>query len=139
VECFPACLAHNALGMPLLSICQTTCPENKNRLDSTQTFLIPFIAQTFLVSQSDKMIMHNRACLVPTNTINFKGVVHFKKKNKKKTFANVIQDVYVFLSSAEKKLRFLMKTFQDFSPYNGLQWGPNGSRSKRAKGEHLCF
>jgi len=23
-----------------------------------------------------------------------------------------------------------MKTFQDFSPYNGLQWGPNGSRSK---------
>jgi len=29
-----------------------------------------------------------------------------------------------------KKFRFLMKTFQDFSPYNGLQWGPNGSRSK---------
>jgi len=24
----------------------------------------------------------------------------------------------------------LMKTFQDFSPYNGLQWGPNGSGSK---------
>jgi len=24
-----------------------------------------------------------------------------------------------------------MKTFQDFSPYNGLQWEPNGSRSKR--------
>jgi len=23
-----------------------------------------------------------------------------------------------------------MKTFQDFSPYNGLQWVPNGSRSK---------
>ena len=24
-----------------------------------------------------------------------------------------------------------MKTFQDFSPYNGLQWEPDGSRSKR--------
>jgi len=24
-----------------------------------------------------------------------------------------------------------MKTFQDFSPYNGLYWKPNGSRSKR--------
>jgi len=23
-----------------------------------------------------------------------------------------------------------MKTFQDFSPYNGLQWEPSGSRSK---------
>jgi len=23
-----------------------------------------------------------------------------------------------------------MKTFQDFSPYNGLHWEPNGSRSK---------
>uniref|UniRef100_A0A8C2I9K2 Fibronectin n=1 Tax=Cyprinus carpio TaxID=7962 RepID=A0A8C2I9K2_CYPCA len=27
--------------------------------------------------------------------------------------------------SVEKKLRFLMKTFQDFSPYSGLQWTPN--------------
>jgi len=24
-----------------------------------------------------------------------------------------------------------MKTFQNFSPYNGLQWEPNDSRSKR--------
>jgi len=24
-----------------------------------------------------------------------------------------------------------MKTFQAFSPYNGLQWEPDGSRSKR--------
>jgi len=24
-----------------------------------------------------------------------------------------------------------MKTFQDFSPYNGLQWEPNSSRSKK--------
>jgi len=23
-----------------------------------------------------------------------------------------------------------MKTLQDFPPYNGLQWGPNGLRSK---------
>ncbi len=29
---------------------------------------------------------------------------------------------HVFLSSVEKKLSFLRKTFQDFSPYNGLQW-----------------
>jgi len=47
-----------------------------------------------------------------------------------KTFADdllthVIQYVHVFLSF------FLMKTFQDFSPYNALQWESNGSRSKR--------
>jgi len=41
----------------------------------------------------------------------------------------VIQDIHVILSSFVKKLRFLMTTFQDF--YNGLQWEPNGSRSKR--------
>jgi len=41
---------------------------------------------------------------------------------------NVIQDVHVFLSLVEKKLRFLMKTFQDFSPYNTLQWSPNGPK-----------
>jgi len=44
---------------------------------------------------------------------------------------HVIQDVHILLSSVEKKLRFLVKTgFQDFSPYNGLQWEPNGSRFK---------
>jgi len=34
-----------------------------------------------------------------------------------------------------------MKTFQDFSPYNGLglQWGPNGSRSKRWLDNNLNF
>jgi len=26
---------------------------------------------------------------------------------------------------------FLMKKLQDFCPYNGFQWEPNGSRSKR--------
>ncbi len=36
----------------------------------------------------------------------------------------VIQDVYVFLSSVENKLMFLMKTFHKLSPYSvffGLQ------------------
>jgi len=39
-----------------------------------------------------------------------------------------------------------MKTFQDFSPYNGLQWEPNSSRSKwefhcskLVKWKPLCF
>jgi len=40
------------------------------------------------------------------------------------------QDIHVILSSVEKKLRFLMKTLQDFSPYNGLYWAPNGSGPK---------
>jgi len=42
----------------------------------------------------------------------------------------VIQDVHVFLSSVEKKLRFLMKTFQDFFHImdfigNQMVQGPN--------------
>jgi len=47
--------------------------------------------------------------------LDIKGVVHFKKK--KKTFADNLLiskftlHVHVFLSSVEKKLRFLMKTF----------------------------
>jgi len=52
-------------------------------------------------------------------TIWIKGVVHFKKK----TFVDNLLTMYhihVFLSSVEKKLRFLMKTLQDFSPYNAL-------------------
>jgi len=44
------------------------------------------------------------------------------------THPQVIQDVYVILFSVKKKLRFLMKTFQDFSAYNGLQWEPNGTK-----------
>jgi len=43
---------------------------------------------------------------------------------------HVIQDVHVFLSSAEKKLRFLMKTFQDFLYIMDFIWGANSSRSK---------
>ncbi len=39
-----------------------------------------------------------------------------------------MQDVYVFLSSFENKFKFLMKTFQQFSPYSELQWTPNGWR-----------
>ncbi len=38
--------------------------------------------------------------------------------------------VYVFLSSVKKKLRFLMKTFQDLYPYSEVQWTTNGWRSK---------
>ncbi len=38
---------------------------------------------------------------------------------------HVIQDVYVFLSSVEKKLRFLMKTFQDLCSFKGLQIIPD--------------
>jgi len=43
------------------------------------------------------------------------------------------EDVHVILSSAEKKLRFLMKTFQDFSPYNALQWELGTKRFKVQK------
>jgi len=42
-----------------------------------------------------------------------------------------LKELSFFLSSVEKKLRFLMKAFQEFSPYNGLQWESKGSRSKR--------
>jgi len=50
-----------------------------------------------------------------------------------------IQDVHVFLSSAEKKLRFLMKTFQDFlyiMDFIGEQTvqGPNESFIAASKG-----
>ncbi len=60
--------------------------------------------------------------------INIKGLVHFQiKMSWSFTHPHVIQDVYVFLSSVEKKLRFLMKTFQDFYPHSNF---PNGWRSK---------
>jgi len=53
----------------------------------------------------------------------------------KKTFAdNLLTPMSSKISMSfflQKKLRFLMKTFQDFSPYNRLKWEPNGSRSKR--------
>ncbi len=48
-----------------------------------------------------------------------KGLVHFQINiSLYFTHPRVIQDVYVFLSSVEKKWRFLMKTFQDLYPYN---------------------
>ncbi len=48
-----------------------------------------------------------------------KGLVHFPMKlSWSFTHPHVIQDVNVFLSSVEKKWRFLMKTFQDFSLYS---------------------
>jgi len=44
-----------------------------------------------------------------------KGVVHFQIEiSWSFTHPHVIQDVHVFLSSVEKKLRFLRKMFQDF-------------------------
>ncbi len=60
----------------------------------------------------------------PTGTAkHITGLVHFQNKNFPIIYPHVIQDVLVFLSSVENKLRFLRKTFQDFSPYSGLQWG----------------
>ncbi len=51
-----------------------------------------------------------------------KGLVHvLMKMSWSFTHPHVIQDVYVFLSSVEKKWRFLMKTFQDLCPYSELQ------------------
>jgi len=55
-----------------------------------------------------------------------KGVVHLKNKKKIKTFADNLLNP---MSSKISMSFFLMKTFQDFSPFNGLQWEPNGSRS----------
>jgi len=63
--------------------------------------------------------------LTPTHYL--KGLVHFRIKiSWSFTDPHVIQDVYVFLSSVEKKLCFLRKTFQDFSQWaskatNGLK------------------
>jgi len=58
-----------------------------------------------------------------------KRVVHFKKK--KKTFAdNLLTSMSSKLSLSMLSM-FLMKTFQDFYPYNALYRAPNGSRSKR--------
>jgi len=59
------------------------------------------------------MLWHidTKLCMCHLLVESVKGVVHFKKK---KTFADnlltpqVIQDVNVFLSSVEKKLRFLI-------------------------------
>ncbi len=60
-------------------------------------------------------------------TLFLKGLVHFQNKNFLIIYLpHVIQDVHVFLSSVTKKLSFLRKAFQDFSPYSGLQWRPMG-------------
>jgi len=69
--------------------------------------------------------------------------VHFKKKKKLLLIIYsppcVIEDVHVFLSSFEKKLRFLMKTFQDFLHImdfigNQTVQGPNESFGVASKG-----
>jgi len=51
----------------------------------------------------------------------------------------IYQDVHVILSSVKKKLRFLMKTLQDFSPHimdftgNQTVQGPKDSFSANCK------
>jgi len=59
----------------------------------------------------------------------FKGVVHLKKKKMLIIYSPPSKMSMSFFLSVKNKLRFLIKTFQDFSPYNALQWEPNGSRS----------
>jgi len=72
--------------------------------------------------------------------IELKEYFTFKKNIFADNFhPHLIQDVHVFLSSVEKKLRFLMKTFQDFfyiMDFNGDQkvQGPNESFSAASKG-----
>ncbi len=94
--------------------------------------------------------LKNNRCLIATLSppwvprfvcsarVHSKGEVHFQNENFLIICSpHVIQDAYVvvhdFLSSVAKKLksrRFFRKTFQDFSPYSGLQWGPICWRSK---------
>jgi len=63
-----------------------------------------------------------------------KGVVHFKKKNKKKTFADNLltpmSSKMSFSFSLQSKIQVFDENIPGFSPYNGLHWEPNGSRSK---------
>jgi len=61
-----------------------------------------------------------------------KGVVHFKKKLLLIIYSPPCHprcpSCYSFFS--QKEIKVFDENIQDFSPYNGLQWGPNGSRSK---------
>jgi len=71
----------------------------------------------------------------------FKGVVHFKKK--KKTFAdNLLTPCHPrspWLSFfSQKEIKLFDENIPGFSPYNGLQWEPNGSRSKRPSFSANC-
>ncbi len=54
-----------------------------------------------------------------------KGEVHFQNEHFLIIYSPP-RKMFVFISSVEKKWRYLRKTFQDFSPYNGLQWWPTG-------------
>ncbi len=57
--------------------------------------------------------------ILPIIIVEFKGFVHFQIKQCPYNFPyNVIQDVYVFLSLVENKLRFFMKTLQDLYPFS---------------------
>ncbi len=55
-----------------------------------------------------------------------KGVVHFQNNLIIYSTPCHPRHVHVFLSLVGKKLRFLRKSFQDFSPYRGLQQGSMG-------------
>jgi len=57
---------------------------------------------------------------------SFKGVVHFKK-----TFADNLHPRCPCLSFFSRKgIKVFVENIAGFFSYNGLQWEPNGSRSK---------
>ncbi len=76
---------------------------------------------TIVIKVKTIIVTYRSRALGARLSVIIKGLVHFQIK-----IGNVIQDVYVFLSSVEKKLRFLMKTFQESSSYSAVQWTPNG-------------
>ncbi len=62
------------------------------------------------------------------NCFKLKDKFTFKYKCPDNYSPHVIQDVYVFLSSVENKLRFLMKTFQDLYSYSAaIYWMKSAS------------
>jgi len=62
----------------------------------------------------------------------FKGIVHFEMNFwYVLPYFKGIQDVGVFVSTVFSILIYLGQTVLVCQSYNGLQWGPNGSRSKR--------
>ncbi len=84
-------------------------------------------------------IRANISIMLHKTIYEIKRLVHFQIKIDLFTHPHVIQDVYVFLSSVENKLRFLIKTFQisiHIVNFNGLQTveGQNDSFSAASKG-----
>jgi len=66
--------------------------------------------------------------------VRLKGVVHLKKK--KKNLLIIIYSPACHLRCLSffnrKEIKVFDENIPGFSPYNGLQWEPNGSRSKIA-------